>query len=235
MTIRIGHAIALTVALAALPAIAQQGPQSSGAQAGASHAQMQSDRPMGGMGRMQSDRPMGDMGKMPSERPMGDMGKMQDMRGPGAGGASAMGDAMMSRRMMGGMMPAMMGGGMYPVAPLFGLHAMGPVEHVEGRLAFLRAELGITESQQSAWNAFADAVRKNAKEAAGSPDMMKLMEPASAPERLKMMEALCQSMLSAVQSGNAALGQLYPHLNDEQKKSLDAFLTPPMSGMMAAR
>jgi len=195
---------------------------------------MQPDRPMGGMGRMPSDRPMGDMGKAPSERPMSEMGKMQDMRGQAAGGAAATGDATMSRRMMGGMMPGMMGGAAHSVAPLFGLHAMGPVEHVEGRLAFLRAELGITENQQSAWNAFADAVRKSAKTAEG-PDMMKLMQPASAPERLKMMEALCQSMLSAVQSGNAALGQLYPHLNDEQKKSLDAFLSPPMSGMMAAR
>ena len=35
--------------------------------------------------------------------------------------------------------------------------------HVEGRLAFLKTELKITDAQLPLWNAVADAVRANAK------------------------------------------------------------------------
>src|SRR5687768_16367085 len=38
-------------------------------------------------------------------------------------------------------------------------HAMRAFEHIEGKLAFYRTELGVTDAQQPQWNAFADAVR----------------------------------------------------------------------------
>jgi hypothetical protein len=40
---------------------------------------------------------------------------------------------------------------------------MGMIDHVEGRIAFLRAELKITDTQAGVWNALADAFRTNAK------------------------------------------------------------------------
>ena len=43
---------------------------------------------------------------------------------------------------------------------------MAAIDHIEGRIAFLRAELNITEAQTTAWNAFADALRTNAKKLA---------------------------------------------------------------------
>src|SRR6516165_7879063 len=50
------------------------------------------------------------------------------------------------------------------------MEMMGPgmtaIDRIEGRIAFLRAELNITEAQASAWNAFADAMRTNAKKLA---------------------------------------------------------------------
>jgi hypothetical protein len=39
---------------------------------------------------------------------------------------------------------------------------MGMADHVEGRIAYLKAELKITEAQMPQWNAFADALRSNA-------------------------------------------------------------------------
>src|SRR6516225_250663 len=42
-------------------------------------------------------------------------------------------------------------------------NGMSTIDHIEGRIAFLRAELKITDAQMSAWNAFADALRANAK------------------------------------------------------------------------
>src|SRR5713101_6683954 len=58
-----------------------------------------------------------------------------------------------------GMMRMMMGqdgmGGMPMMAAMAG--------HVEGRLAFLKTELKITEPQLPLWNTYAEAVRNNAK------------------------------------------------------------------------
>jgi len=39
---------------------------------------------------------------------------------------------------------------------------MMPSEHVEGRIAFLKTELKITDAQLPQWNAFADALRNSA-------------------------------------------------------------------------
>ena len=49
----------------------------------------------------------------------------------------------------------MMGHGMMPM--------MDPSQHIEGRLAFLKTELKITDAQTTQWNAYADALRANAK------------------------------------------------------------------------
>ena len=39
-------------------------------------------------------------------------------------------------------------------------------DHVEGRIAFLKTELKITDAQQPLWNAVADAMRASAKDMA---------------------------------------------------------------------
>ena len=44
-----------------------------------------------------------------------------------------------------------------------GIGGMATIDRVEGRIAFLRAELKITDAQANTWNAFADALRANAK------------------------------------------------------------------------
>ncbi|PWC69723.1 hypothetical protein TSH20_08840, partial [Azospirillum sp. TSH20] len=98
---------------------------------------------------------------------------------PSQGGQPAMPGMMMNmdqmRPMMGGMMGQqsgqsnMMGSGMMEqMMPMMrqmmmgqqgGISAMGlPFEHVEGRIAFLKAELGITDAQAPQWNAFADTL-----------------------------------------------------------------------------
>ena len=37
----------------------------------------------------------------------------------------------------------------------------GAAAHVEGRIAFLKAELAITDQQKNAWEAYAAAIKKN--------------------------------------------------------------------------
>ena len=78
---------------------------------------------------------MGMMGGMPMMNMMGDMPMMH----------------MMHMHMMG--MMRMMG-----MAP-----GMAAIDRIEGRIAFLRAELKITEAQAGTWDAFADALRTNAQ------------------------------------------------------------------------
>ena len=47
-----------------------------------------------------------------------------------------------------------------------GMDGMATIDRVEGRIAFLRAELKITDAQADAWNGFADALRTNARKLA---------------------------------------------------------------------
>ena len=82
---------------------------------------------------------MGMMGDMPMMNMMGDMPMMMHM----------MHMHMMAMMRMMGMGPGMAG--------------MAAIDRIEGRIAFLRAELKITETQASAWNAFADALHTNSQ------------------------------------------------------------------------
>jgi hypothetical protein len=64
--------------------------------------------------------------------------------------------------------------------PMMGMMQMimgqnGMAGHVEGRIAFLKTELKITDAQEPLWNAVADAMRANAKEMAEMPHGMAMM------------------------------------------------------------
>ncbi len=137
-------------------------------------------------------------------------------------------------------MPPMMQGRTMPMErggmmPMMGM--MGMATHVEGRIAFLKAELKITDAQLSEWNKFADALRSNARqmtEMRGTMMQGRTTGQAtalSAPDRLDRMEKMMSAMLEAVRSTKVALGPLYAVLSDDQKKMADALIHGPM-GMM---
>jgi hypothetical protein len=136
------------------------------------------------------------------------MGMGQDMMGPGM--------------MDGPMMSAMMGAG---------------AQHMEGRLAFIKAELRITDAQMPQWNAFADAVR-----ATGSAmsDMHRSMASqrhsgATLPERLAMEDKVLSAHVAAFKKVQEAVTKLYEVLGPEQKKVADGIVLGPMGmpmGMM---
>ena len=66
--------------------------------------------------------------------------------------------------MMGQQMPMMNQGMMgYNMIVHGMMPMMDPSQHIEGRLAFLKTELKITEAQTPQWTAYADALRANAK------------------------------------------------------------------------
>lgn len=172
---------------------------------------------IGGGAWAQTGQPGGPAGQAPS---------------PGATAPGMMGPGMMGPWMMGqGMAPGMMGPGMMG----YGMPMMGPGmmmgQHIEGRIAFLRAELGITAAQEAQWNAFAEALRASARAMADMhgqmmPMMMPMMQggPQAVPltQRLELHERMMASHLEALRRVRAAAGPLYAALDDRQKRIADS-------------
>jgi LTXXQ motif family protein len=127
------------------------------------------------------------------------------------------------------MMQRMHNGAMSRMALMGGPSGMmpgGPLSNLEGHIAFLKAELKITEPQQKAWDEFADALRTNAKTLAAAPNpMMGAMDPKlSAGARLDQQEKLLTLQMEALKRSRAALEPLSVVLADEQKKRLDELI-----------
>jgi hypothetical protein len=131
-------------------------------------------------------------------------------------GMGMMGGKHAGRRMHGGMMGgcSMMGG-----------HGrMGGF--VEGRLAFLKAELAITDDQKPVWDAYAAATKKNLESMQGMHKTMQAMHAAKTPvERLDARIAAMESRIAALKDVKPALAKLYGDLSAEQKSKADEILT----------
>ncbi len=108
------------------------------------------------------------------------------------------------------------------------------VEHVEGRLAFIKAELKITAQQTPLWDKFAETVRANAKTI--SERRMPLFDRSywteELPQRLDQQEKAMTAHLDALRQTGAAIKPLYAALDDAQKKTADALLGSPMMGAL---
>lgn len=170
----------------------------------------------------------------PGQSPMG-------QQGMGEGGQAAMPmAAMMNQRLA-----AMSMSGMDDFAEAF--PGSGMMQRVEGRIAFLRAELKIGEPQLAAWTEFAQALRDNAK-TLGDAHAKAVKRQASANAPLTLAERLAtqEDWFAARAAGIGALRRgiegLYAVLSDTQKQAADDLLAPhlgmgsggrPMMGMMS--
>ena len=129
-----------------------------------------------------------------------------------------------------GSMPGSSGG-----MPMMGMMRMmgSMADHVEGRIAFLKTELKITDAQQPLWNAVGDAMRANAKDvAAMMPMIQSMMQPSGTlPEKLAGREKAMTAHLEALRKLKSAIDPLYAALSDEQKKTADQLMVGPMGIM----
>lgn len=128
-----------------------------------------------------------------------------------------------------GMMQMMHGqGGM-------GMAGMGPADRVEGRIAFLHAELKITGAQENAWTRVADALRTNAEhmKKSGAASMPMQMSSGGVMAVLEADKSRLKARLDAVEALESAIKPLYEVLSDEQKKSADELFLP-LAGMMGS-
>jgi hypothetical protein len=137
----------------------------------------------------------------------------------------------MSMPMMMNMMSEMMkmiGGG----GAQMGMGGMGMTDHTAGRIAFLHAELQITDAQSKAWDAFADAMQKIGSQMKAAD--MPMMAQGSAPQllaRLDSQERMLTARLEGARAMKAAFAPLYDALSAEQRKTADDLLANHM-GLM---
>ena len=121
--------------------------------------------------------------------------------------------------------------------PMMGMMQMmmgqnGMVGHLEGRIAFLKAELHITEAQQPLWNAVAEAIRGNAKSMTDMPHGMAMMgSSGTLPEKLAAHEKMMTAHLDGMRKLRTALDPLYAALSADQKKTADSLMIGPMGVM----
>jgi hypothetical protein len=149
--------------------------------------------------------------------------------------ASPPGMMMMNGMMQGGMtgQNRAMAGRPGADGPL-GLHE---IDRVEGRLAFIRAELKISDAQLPAWTVFADAVRTNATTMHAERRYMsgRVGADVSLPDRLAAQANAFAAHAEEMAKLKDALDPLYASLSPEQKKTADEIVFSPMGvplGMM---
>jgi hypothetical protein len=144
------------------------------------------------------------------------------MLGAGMGNLDMMG-------IMGGMMNGMMGGGMMGGGmmsmtgncPMTGSDGM----YTEGRLAFLKAELAITDGQKSVWDAYAAALKKSLRGMVSMQQIvMKVMQAKSPVERIDAQIAAMDGRTAALKTMKTAVQALYAALSADQKKKADELL-----------
>lgn len=155
------------------------------------------------------------------------MGVPRDMgaRGSTAAAMPSMMEMMQMMRLMGGMMTR--GAAMSAVG-------MMRFDHIAGRIAFLRAELGITAAQQPEWTAFASALQAAATKVEPMQKEMLLASvngAAPMPEQLHAEASLIDARAAAVHAIVRTATKLYAVLTPAQRTKADALMAGPQ-GMM---
>ncbi|WP_245437106.1 Spy/CpxP family protein refolding chaperone [Mesorhizobium helmanticense] len=124
--------------------------------------------------------------------------------------------------------------------PMGGFDSDEILDRIDGRLAFLKTELKITDKQTPSWDELAGVIRSTAEaHNALMQAMMKefqggefLKKPL--PERLVYQQTHLEARLEQVKSIRASVEKLYATLSDEQKKAADDIVLP-MMGMGMGR
>ena len=117
-----------------------------------------------------------------------------------------------------------------------------PSERVEARIAYLKTALKITDAQQPQWDAFADMLRKQAREADQRVQALRTeaagREKGAQPTAIERMERGQARLAAASARLNETLSAakpLYAALSAEQQKIADELLTPRRHGVSRHR
>jgi hypothetical protein len=126
----------------------------------------------------------------------------------------------------------MMGQGAMPMSgamPNSGMPMQDMGAHLEGRLAFLRAELAITAEQTPQWESFAQALRDStAKLKQAQAAAPQTAADSNVLRSMELRERWLTARLEGLKSVEAALAALQAVLSDDQKKTAETLLTAPV-------
>ena len=102
----------------------------------------------------------------------------------------------------------------------------------EGRLAYLKSALDITDAQETAWQDYADAVklRVGAMQSMHA-GMMSAMQDGGAVERMEARISGMEAMVEAMKAVKPATEALYGVLSDDQKTKADELIGLGCGGM----
>jgi hypothetical protein len=151
------------------------------------------------------------------QRGMSGMQSQGGMRGGMSGGMQQQGmevdEHEREMMLMRGMLPGM---------------SMGPAQvdltdRIEGRIAFLRAELEIADAQTAAWNSFADSLRSARQHLVEARKALTQTSPSS---RLEQYEKHLTERLQGLKDVRAAYQTLLAVLNDHQKHTAEQLIVP---------
>lgn len=97
-----------------------------------------------------------------------------------------------------------------------------PAAMIEGRLAYLKSALKITDKQEAAWQAYgAKAKQQGVAMQASRAALSAQNASGSAPERMTQRTAMMKQRIDNMETMNAALKDLYAVLTPEQKTIAD--------------
>lgn len=152
--------------------------------------------------------------------------------GPGGGPGWGMGYGMRGgpgwgRGMMEGEWGMWRGRGMGFGCPMIMFGDDGQTEtFVDGRLAFLKVELKITDAQEVVWNGYADALKNNLQTMKSMHQQMQAtFEADSFVEQLDRRIAAMEARLNALKEMQPAVAKLYNALDEAQRTNADELLT----------
>ena len=139
-----------------------------------------------------------------------------DPHHPGGTPPSAAAPGQSQPQMTGGMMDMMAN------CPMMGAGA----SHAEGRIAFLRAELAITDAQKVVWEAYAAQTKKNLQSMQDmQKTMMSMMDAKTPVDRIDARIAMMDKRGQVLKDVKPTLAALYTALSEDQKKKADQILT----------
>ena len=149
----------------------------------------------------------------------GGMGQSSPATGQGSGNMSPGGTMRMEDDKMG--MPS--------TQPMPGMTAggMDMTDRIDGRIAFLRAELKITDAQTANWNQFAEALRASRKHLLEARAQLAVPNVGSnTAARVEQYERHLGARLEAIRTARTSLAQLYVALDEHQKHVADELVVP---------
>lgn len=120
----------------------------------------------------------------------------------------------------------MMGGSSGMMCPMMGAQGIGDMtSHMDGHIAFLKAELKITPAQEADWGAFSDALRISATNMASMQGMMG-GQTMPVGQSFEQKERLLTTRLENTKRLHAAWTKLDAALTAEQRQAAQQVLVP---------